>query len=120
MTSPRRANSLSSASAGGQEEHPCEVNNSTTVGRVSASAGEAVNSRDSHNNTAAHPSRCNGKEASHLRTHPKIVSHRGGRAIRVDHICVQPPPYGGGAENISISLGSFRVRVDRPPVYPSS
>src|SRR5580704_9993513 len=35
-TSWRRASSPSSASAGGQEEHPCEVNNSTTAGRPSS------------------------------------------------------------------------------------
>jgi hypothetical protein len=34
ITSGRCASSLSSASAGGQEEQPCEVNSSTTTGRA--------------------------------------------------------------------------------------
>src|SRR6266851_1296756 len=38
-TSRRRASSPSSASAGGQDEQPCEVNSSTTTGRGSAFAG---------------------------------------------------------------------------------
>src|SRR5436190_1621688 len=44
-TSSRRASSRNSASAGGQDEQPCEVNNSTTIGRVSASAGAAPMAR---------------------------------------------------------------------------
>src|SRR5436305_14048930 len=40
MTSPRRASSPSSLSAGGQDEQPCEVNSSTTMGRLSALPGD--------------------------------------------------------------------------------
>src|SRR6266568_4788241 len=41
-TSVRRASSPSNASAGGQDEQPCEVNSSTTTGRGSATAGVAA------------------------------------------------------------------------------
>ena len=34
---------LSNASAGGQDEQPCEVNSSTTTGRAPAPAGPAAN-----------------------------------------------------------------------------
>src|SRR5436305_3987510 len=59
MTSPRRASSPSSASAGGQEEQPCEVKSSTTGGRVSAAAGEVTPSAPSHNSAVTCAVRCN-------------------------------------------------------------
>src|SRR5947209_493532 len=59
MTSPRRASSPSSASAGGQEEQPCEVKSSTTGGRVSAAAGEVTASAPSHNSAVTGAVRCN-------------------------------------------------------------
>src|SRR5436190_472806 len=59
MTSLCRATSPSSASAGGQEEHPCEVNNSTTVGRVSAPAGEAVRAKPRTNGITENTTRWN-------------------------------------------------------------
>src|SRR5205814_3816609 len=59
MTSPRRASSPSSASAGGQEEQPCEVKSSTTGGRVSAAAGEVTTSAPSHNSAVTCAVRCN-------------------------------------------------------------
>src|SRR5437868_12601435 len=59
MTSPRRASSPSSASAGGQEEQPCEVKSSTTGGRVSAPAGEVTTSAPSHNSAVTGAVRCN-------------------------------------------------------------
>src|SRR5437764_13743347 len=59
MTSPRRASSPSSASAGGQEEQPCEVKSSTTGGRVSAAAGDMTTSALSHNSAVTCAVRCN-------------------------------------------------------------
>src|SRR5882672_736711 len=47
MTPGRLASSPSSASAGGHDEHPCEVNSSTTTGRVSAEAAPAKIARAS-------------------------------------------------------------------------
>lgn len=40
MTSARLSSSMRYASAGGQDEQPCEVNNSTRVGGVAGSAWE--------------------------------------------------------------------------------
>src|SRR6266851_983896 len=74
MTSLRVANSPSSASAGGQEEHPCEVNNSTTVGRVSAWLGDAADTSPRQHNTAAHATRCNATAASRLRSDPQDMA----------------------------------------------
>src|SRR5271156_5840210 len=45
ITSSRRASSRSRASAGGQEEPPCEVKSSTTRGRGSALAPDEINNR---------------------------------------------------------------------------
>src|SRR5437764_368669 len=59
MTSPCRASSPSSASAGGQEEQPCEVKSSTTGGRVSAAAGDMTTSAPSHNSAVTCAVRCN-------------------------------------------------------------
>src|SRR6202049_1059006 len=90
MTSLRAANSPSSASAGGQEEHPCEVNSSTTVGRACGWAGEAADTSPRHNNAAAHATRCNATTGLPLPNLSAGYGERaGGGANLLDHICVQ-------------------------------
>src|SRR5438034_3719920 len=91
MTSPRRASSPSSASAGGQEEQPCEVKSSTTGGRVSAAAGDMTTSAPSHNSAVTCAVRCNDTIPSRCRRSRKWE----GDAELSDHICVQRPGAGG-------------------------
>src|SRR5437588_6052336 len=91
MTSPRRANSPSSASAGGQEEHPCEVNNSTTVRRVSAFAGDPAKSSPRHNSEAEYAPRRNANAASPSQTDPQDRNRPRRPRELPDHNCVRRP-----------------------------
>src|SRR5262249_46754802 len=91
MMSLRRATSPSNASAGGQEEQPCEVNNSTTLGRVCAAAGEMSGSDARPNSATTCAMRCKDMTLSHSGRSRRWEC----RAGLSDHISVRELVAGG-------------------------
>src|SRR5882672_4970810 len=90
--SPRFANSPSNASAGGHDEQPCEVNNSTTIGRGSANAGDA-SPHPSRTTATASPYRdptINDALPAVWCAASDLEAARRNHSGRADHACARP------------------------------